>query len=158
MSDFRYEIKTSLPVIWLETIDTKKIRVGPYATNWTIDQLILVDPVDDEEVVEDSSTDWSSKRLTMLDLKKRKNVIHSSWSNRSSLYYFTLALANILIYQWSQINVLLSIRLTGGRQIDFKVFKPFWMPRKYFQKVKVLKFPKSKQIFSQKINKLSSKI
>jgi hypothetical protein len=33
MSDFRYEIKTSLPVIWLETIDFEKIRVGPYATN-----------------------------------------------------------------------------------------------------------------------------
>jgi hypothetical protein len=31
---------------------TQKIRVGPYATNWTIDQLILVDPVDDEEVEE----------------------------------------------------------------------------------------------------------
>jgi hypothetical protein len=31
------------------------------------DQLILVDLVDDEE---DSSTDWSSKRLTMCDLKK----------------------------------------------------------------------------------------
>jgi hypothetical protein len=57
------------------------------------DQLILVDPVDDEDA-EDSSTDWSSKRLTMCDLKKRKNVIHSSWSNRSSLYFF-IGLANI---------------------------------------------------------------
>jgi hypothetical protein len=62
---------------------TQKIRVSSSVTN--NDQLILVDPVDDEDV-EDSSTDWSSKRLTMCDLKKRKNVIHSSWSNRSSLY------------------------------------------------------------------------
>ena len=54
MSDFRYEIKTSLPVIRLEKFDTK-IRVGPYATNDTR-KLILVDPVEDEDV-EDSSTD-----------------------------------------------------------------------------------------------------
>jgi len=32
------------------------------------DQLILVDPVDED--VEELSTDWSSKRLTMYDLKK----------------------------------------------------------------------------------------
>ncbi len=46
---FRYEIKTSLPVIWLDNIDTKKIRVGSDATNTNNDQLILVDPVDDED-------------------------------------------------------------------------------------------------------------
>jgi hypothetical protein len=51
MSDFRYEIKTSLPVIWLENID-KKIRVGSYVTNTNNDQLILVDPVEDEDVEE----------------------------------------------------------------------------------------------------------
>ncbi len=59
-------------------------------------------------------------------------------------------------------DYLLSIRPTGGRQIDFKVFQATWMPRKYF---KVLNSEiyrsrqffflteKSKQIFSQKINK-----
>ena len=61
MSDFRYEIKTSLPVIWLENIWHK--NSGLVRTQRT-EQLILVDPVDDEDV-EDSSTDWSSKRLTM---------------------------------------------------------------------------------------------
>jgi hypothetical protein len=71
---------------------------------------------------------------------------------------------------WSQIIVRSSIRLTGGRQIDFKVSGHFWMPRKYFRKLKLklklkLKFQnsenrsrqffnrKSKQIFSQKVNK-----
>jgi hypothetical protein len=33
---------------------------------------------------------------------------------------------------WSQINVLSSIRLTGGRQIDFKVLKPLKAKEKYF--------------------------
>jgi hypothetical protein len=46
---FDKKLKTSLP----EFLDFenwhKKIRVGPYATN---DELILVDPVEDEEVEE----------------------------------------------------------------------------------------------------------
>ncbi len=50
------KLKTSLPVIWLENIDKKS---GSVRTQWT--KLILVDPVEDE----DSSTDWSSKRLTI---------------------------------------------------------------------------------------------
>ena len=67
MSDVRYEIKTPLPVIWLETL-TQKIRVvRTQRTN--NDQLILVDPVDDEDVEEirpqtDPPNDWQ------LDLKK----------------------------------------------------------------------------------------
>ena len=70
MSDFRYEIKTSLPVIWLETIDTK--NPGRSVRNeLTMTKLILVDPVDDEDV-EDSSTDWSSKRLTMRSKEKKE--------------------------------------------------------------------------------------
>jgi hypothetical protein len=70
MSDFRYEIKTSLPVIWLENIDTKN-------PGWSVrkeqnnDQLILVDPVNDDEApcprTRVSSTDWQC------DLRKRKN-------------------------------------------------------------------------------------
>jgi hypothetical protein len=47
------------------------------------DQLILVDPVDDEDV-EDLSTDWSSNVL-QCDLKKRKNI-NTHPIDRSSLY------------------------------------------------------------------------
>ncbi len=50
---------------------TQKIRVGPYLTNTNNDQLILVDPVEDEER---SSTNWSS--LTMRDLNKRNIITH----------------------------------------------------------------------------------
>jgi hypothetical protein len=49
MSDVRYEIKTPLPVIWLENIDTK--NPGWSVRNeQTMTKLILVDPVDDEEI------------------------------------------------------------------------------------------------------------
>jgi hypothetical protein len=49
MSDVRYEIKTPLPVIWLENIDTK--NPGWSVRNeQTMTKLILVDPVDDEEL------------------------------------------------------------------------------------------------------------
>jgi hypothetical protein len=74
MSDVRYEIKTPLPVIWLENIDTKKSGlVRTQRTN--DDQLILVDPVEDEDV-EDSSTDWSSKLLTMRSKEKKECYSH----------------------------------------------------------------------------------
>ncbi len=53
MSDVRYEIKTPLPELQTSKIDTKKS--GLVRTQRT-KQLILVDPVDDEDV-EDSSTD-----------------------------------------------------------------------------------------------------
>ncbi len=46
-SEVRYEIKNFITCYLTWNIDTK-IRVGPYATN---SQLILVDPVDDEEIV-----------------------------------------------------------------------------------------------------------
>ena len=50
MSDVRYEIKTPLPVIWLENIDTK--NPGWSVRNeQTMTKLILVDPVDDEEEI-----------------------------------------------------------------------------------------------------------
>ena len=121
MSDFRYEIKTSLPVIWLENIDTKKS--GLVRTQRT-EQLILVDPVDDEDV-EDSSTDWSSKRLTMCDLKKIKNVnTHPIYIviDHHFLLYFGFGNQNYQVFlMWSQITFLLSIGRTGSQQIDFKV-------------------------------------
>ncbi len=114
MSDFRYEIKTSLPAIWLENIDTK--NPGWSVRNErTMTKLILVDPVEDE----DSSTDWSSKLLTM---RSKENKEYYSLI-RSIDHHFTLHWLWQIFLMWSQINVLLSIRLTGGQQIDFKVFK-----------------------------------
>ncbi len=55
---------------------------------------------------------------------------------------------------WSRINVRSSIRLTGGRQIDFKVFKPFLNAKKYFIKLK-FKIPKIDRVnfLSEKVNK-----
>ncbi len=52
MSDFRYEIKTSLPVIWLENIDKKNPGWVRTQRTHTVTKLILVDLVDDEEVEE----------------------------------------------------------------------------------------------------------
>ena len=61
-SEVRYEIKNFITCYLTWNFDTKKSRlVRTQRTN--NDQLILVDPV--EEDVEDSSTDWSSKLLTM---------------------------------------------------------------------------------------------
>jgi hypothetical protein len=66
-SDVRYEIKTSLPVIWLETLTEKSgsVRLNEHEHNKLILVLrerldrflrkvwqILVDPVDDEDVEE----------------------------------------------------------------------------------------------------------
>ena len=62
MSDVRYEIKNFITCYLTWKFDTK--NSGLVRTQRTNnDQLILVDPV--EEDVEDSSTDWSSKLLTM---------------------------------------------------------------------------------------------
>ncbi len=60
MSDFRYEIKLRYLLSDLKLWHKKKS--GLVRTQRT-EQLILVDPV--EEDVEELSTDWSSKRLTM---------------------------------------------------------------------------------------------
>ncbi len=55
-----------------------------------------------------------------------------------------------------------SIRLTGGRQIDFKVFKPLNAKENILEvkfkipKIDRVNFIKSKQIFSQKVNKYFS--
>ena len=74
MSDDRYEIKTSLPVIWLWNIDCEKsgsVRLNEQRTtdpgSW------LVDPVDDDD--EDPGLQTSDlQRLIMRDLKKRKEL------------------------------------------------------------------------------------
>ena len=117
MSDFRYEIKTSLPVNWLETIDTKNPgrSVRNELNNWPADP------------------GWSGwwwrcwrtcprtdpPNVWQFDLKKRKNVnthpIHIIID-----HHFLNWLCQIFL-MWSQINVRSSIRLTGSRQIDFKV-------------------------------------
>ncbi len=72
MSESLITKETSLPDIRLENNDFEKFRVGPYATN---SKLILVDPVDDDEEIRVHRL-LISKRMTMRDLKKRKNVTH----------------------------------------------------------------------------------
>ncbi len=65
------KLKTSLPDLRLENIDFEKKLVGPSQRNDArFDQLILVDPVDDEEVEE------LLQRLTMRS--KEKKDYHSS--------------------------------------------------------------------------------
>jgi hypothetical protein len=52
MSDVRYEIKTSLPVIRTETLTENPGRFVSTNTNTTDPGSWLVDPVDDEDVEE----------------------------------------------------------------------------------------------------------
>jgi hypothetical protein len=128
MSDVRYEIKTPLPVIWLETFDTKKSGfVRTQRTN--SDQLILVDPVEDE-MLKNSSTDWSSKRLTMRSKENGRILTTLIRSTLLSIITLYITLAWLIFLMWSQITFLLSIRRTGSQQIDFKV-SSLW-GRKYF--------------------------
>ena len=118
MSDVRYEIKNFITCYLTWNFDTKKS--GLVRTQRT-EQLILVDPV--EEDVEDSSTDWSSKRLTMRS-KENVRILTLIRSTLLSIIAFYITLAWLIFLMWSQINVLLSIRLTGGRQTGFKDLKP----------------------------------
>ena len=80
---------------------------------------------------------------------KVKELVHSSWSALLSIIIFLLYIGLTIkfflqILMWSQITFLSSIRLTGGRQIDFKVPKPLKDKRKIFsRKLKILKFRKS---------------
>ncbi len=108
-------------------------------------QLILVDPLVVVEV-EEIRVHRLGLVLQLLneDLKNWVNIIHSSWSFMSiitSYRYFTLAWQSNFQYilMWSQINLLLSIRLMVCRQIEFKFFN-LWRSKKYFRKI--LKFPK----------------
>ena len=122
MSDVRYEIKNFITCYLTWNIDT---NLGWFVRNeHEHDQLILVDLV--EEDVEDSSTDWSSKLLTMRS-KEKKECYSLILIYIVIDHHFTFGSGN-RIYQillmWSQINLRSSIRLTGGRQIDFLVFKP----------------------------------
>jgi hypothetical protein len=110
--------ETSLPDFRLENIDWKNRFVSTKTIH--VDQLILVDPVDDEDLRPQTDPPNDNARS-----KETERIINTHPIDRSSLSYFTLALAIELIQiflMWSQINVLSSIRLTGGQQIDFKVF------------------------------------
>ena len=132
MSDVRYEIKTPLPVIWLETV-TQKIRVGPYVTNtnttnwsWLI-RLKM-------RCWRDSSTDWSSKRLTIRSKEMEDYysliLIYIVIDHHFTLHWLWQLYQIFLM--WSQIYFLLSIRLTGGQQIDFKDLKPLKAKKIFF--------------------------
>ena len=67
-SEVRYEIKNFITCYLTWNIDT---NLGWFVRNeHEHDQLILVDPVEDEDV-EESSTDWSSKLLTMRSKEKK---------------------------------------------------------------------------------------
>ena len=126
-SDVRYEIKTELKLRYLfsdlKLLTLKKsgfVRTQRTTHNWS--WFLVGWSGRWWRCWRDRPTNWSSKLLTICDLKKMEEYQHSSDLYRSSL--LTLHwLGNILM--WSQINVRSSIRLTGGRQIDFKVFKPF---------------------------------
>ena len=87
-SEVRYEIKTSLPVIWLENIDKKSGLVRTQRTE--NDQLILVDPV--EEDVEEIRPRTDPPNVWYVDLNKRKIITHLIESIITLLY---IGLANI---------------------------------------------------------------
>jgi hypothetical protein len=123
-------LKLRYLILDLKILALKK-SVDPSQRNDTRFKLILVDPVEDEDV-EDSSRDWSSNFDNVRS--KEKKDYHSS--DRSIITFILLYIGfgnlNIYILLWSQINVLSSIRLTGGQQNDFKVFKPLKAKEKYF--------------------------
>ena len=119
---FDTKFKTSLPDLWLENNDWKSVY--PSQRNDT-----QTDPGWSGRWWRSSSSDWSSKRLIMRS-KENEELLTLIRSIDHHFSYYTLALAIELIQiftilLWSQIIVLLSIRLTGSQQIDFKVFQAF---------------------------------
>jgi hypothetical protein len=123
----RYEIKNF--ITWtLDFENWHKKNPGWVRTQRTHgDQLILVDPV--EEDVEEIRPRTDPPNFWRYDLNKRKIITHPIvivFDHHFTLHWL-LAIELIIIQiflMWSQINLLLSIRLTGGRQTGFKVFKP----------------------------------
>ncbi len=100
------------------------------------------------------SSDFWFQLLTMRSKEKWKNINTHPIDRSSLLTYFTLAWQSNAIFtnwsvgflMWSQINLRLSIRRTGGRQIDFKVSSHFEC-QNIFRKSKsqipkILKIPK----------------
>ncbi len=80
-----------------------------------------------------------------IDLKKWKNINTHPICIVIDHHFLTLHwLGNRIFLLWSQINVRSSIRLTGGRQIDFKDLDLQRPKRKIFsKKLNFLKFRKS---------------
>ena len=113
---FDTKFKTSLPDLWLENNDWKS--VDPSQRNDT-----QTDPGWSGRWWRSSSSDWSSKRLTIARSKEMEELLTLI---RSIDHHFLLynGFGNLIIQiflMWSQITFLLSIRRTGSRQIDFKV-------------------------------------
>ena len=161
MSDFRYEIKTSLPVNWLETIDTKNpgwsVRNELITTNWSwLIRLMMKkrSGSSDFRFPTDNARSKENGRILTLIRSTLLSIItfYIGYGNRINLFK----------YFWCD------HRLTSVRQLDLqeagklalKIWS-LWRPRKYFRKLK-LNFEidrvnflseKSKQIFSQKVNK-----
>ena len=119
MSDFDTKLKeTSLPCIWLEILTENPGQfVLTNTNNWSWFQVGWSGRW--WRCWRDRPTNWSSKRLTMCDLKKGRILALI----RSIDHHFTYStlhwLGNRINYQWSQITFLLSIRRTGSQQIDF---------------------------------------
>ena len=115
LSDVRYEIKNFITCYLTWNFDTKKSGLvrTQRTNNWSwlirlMMKMLKIRPRTDPQ------------NVLQCDLKKRKNI------NTHPIYividhHFLHWLWQIFL-MWSQINVLLSIRLTGGRQIDFKVW------------------------------------
>ncbi len=132
MSESLITKETSLPDLDLK-IFCWKIRVGPYATNftrliplWEVRQvLILADLVEVDNLKMSGSTN-SGVFKWQCDLKKKEC---QSSDHLSIITIFLHWLGNRIFFQifnqWSQITFLLSIRPTGSQQIVFKVLKPF---------------------------------
>ena len=68
-SEVRYEIKNFITCYLTWNFDTQKNPGWSVRNELTMTKLILVDPVDDEDV-EDSSTDWSSKTMRSKEKKE----------------------------------------------------------------------------------------
>jgi hypothetical protein len=108
---FDMKLKTSLPVIWLETFDTKNPGWS-VCYELTVTKLILVDPVDDEEEIRPRT---DPPNVWQCDLKKRKNV-NTHPIDRSSLYIGYGNRINFFIQIFFQCDH----RLTSFCQLDLQ--------------------------------------
>jgi hypothetical protein len=130
MSDVRYEIKKlhylnfRLRKLTQNKSGSVRTQRTHTMTNWSwLIRLMM-------KSWRDSSTDWSSKLLTMRSKENGRILTTLIRSTLLSIITFYITLAWLIFLMWSQITFLLSIRRTGSRQIDFKV-SSLW-GRKYF--------------------------
>ena len=131
MSDVRYEIKTSLPVIWTEILTEKS---GPVHLNEHEHKLILVPGWSGRwwRCWRTPGPQTSGPPTDNVRSKEMEEYYYSSDRSIITSYLLYTGLA-IEFLMWSQITFLLSIRLTGGQQIDFKVFKPLKANKNIFR-------------------------